>query len=136
MWPLKWLLTSTDTLRKMERWQLCLLERDFEVVHEAGIKHQAPDALSTVKIEEIKQPNIVEKRPVCMIDETEEQQDTKTKHFDHQQPDKEQLENHMDGHGIGNTTADLKGTVGGADKWPQMHSGSIDHWIPTILVHV
>lgn len=43
---LKWLLTTPDSLGKLTRWIHHLSESYFDLVHKAGIKYQAPDALS------------------------------------------------------------------------------------------
>lgn len=51
-------------------------------MHRAGIRHQATDALSTVKTDESDKRNVDEKLSVLMIDGTEEQQKVKTEIFD------------------------------------------------------
>ena len=44
--PLKWLLNLKDSTGRLARWRLRLSPFDYDVVHKAGLKHQAPDALS------------------------------------------------------------------------------------------
>ena len=44
--PLKWLLNLKDCSGRLARWRLRLLPFHYDVVHKAGLKHQAPDALS------------------------------------------------------------------------------------------
>lgn len=41
-----WILKLADTSGKFARWRVRLLEFDFEIVHEAEIKHRAADAVS------------------------------------------------------------------------------------------
>lgn len=43
---LKWILNLSDSTGRFARWRLCLSEFEFDVVHKAGVKHQAADALS------------------------------------------------------------------------------------------
>lgn len=43
-----WIRSTADETVNLARWWLRLVKRDFEIVHRAWIKHQAPDALSTL----------------------------------------------------------------------------------------
>lgn len=45
----RWVLSLADSNGRLQRWCLRLLDFDFEVVHRAGIKHQAADALSRMR---------------------------------------------------------------------------------------
>ena len=46
---LKWLLNLADSSGRLARWRLRLTEFEFDIVHRAGIKHQAADALSRLE---------------------------------------------------------------------------------------
>lgn len=46
---LRWILKLTDSTGKLERWKLRLSEFAFDVVHSAGIRHQAAEASSRLK---------------------------------------------------------------------------------------
>lgn len=72
---------------KVERFPL--LELDFEVVYKAGIKYQAPDALSRFKQSGMDKTRIEEELPVLIIDGIEEQGNVKTKYFGEDRPCKE-----------------------------------------------
>lgn len=45
-YALRWILKMADTTVKIARWRLRLQERQFDVWHRAGIKHEAADDLS------------------------------------------------------------------------------------------
>lgn len=46
---LKWMLNEVDGIATLERWQLRLLEFEFDVMHRAGIKSKAAIALSRLE---------------------------------------------------------------------------------------
>lgn len=46
---LKWVLNLTEITDKLERWHLRISEFDFDVIHRAGIKHQAADTRSRLR---------------------------------------------------------------------------------------
>lgn len=46
----RWVLSLADSTPRLKWWKLRLLDFDFEVLHRAGIKYQAADALSRVCI--------------------------------------------------------------------------------------
>lgn len=74
----KWFLTSPNVSGKLLRWRLRVPELDFEVVHRDGIRHQALDALSSLKTEGSDKTNRYEQLLVFIVDEPEEQQDVET----------------------------------------------------------
>lgn len=67
---------------KLARWPLILLKSNFEVVHCAVIKQQAPDALLKLKLEGTGKTSQDEELPELLIDETEKQESVKTECFD------------------------------------------------------
>lgn len=81
------MLTSADASRKIIIWLLRLLDFDFELVHRNGIKHRAPEELSTPKIDIADKSDLAEQVSACKTDENEEKQDFETRYFDHGQRD-------------------------------------------------
>lgn len=43
---LRWILNLSDATDQAQRWQLCVSEFAFDIVHPTGITHQVADALS------------------------------------------------------------------------------------------
>lgn len=68
---LRWFLASTDTSGKVTKWLLRLFELYFEIVHRAGVKKHAADALLRRTIEGTDKTNLDEELSVLMIDGTE-----------------------------------------------------------------
>lgn len=84
---LKWLSLSADASGKLTTWRLRLREFDSEVVHRAGIKYQALDALSRLETEESDNTKLNENLPALTIDDTEEKKNVKMEYFDEDQPE-------------------------------------------------
>ena len=72
---LRWILNLTDSTGRLTRWRLRLLEYDFDVVHRAGIKHQAPDALSRLDTDAFDAQPLQDDLPVFSIDVTQPLED-------------------------------------------------------------
>lgn len=64
---LKGILSLTDPTSKLARWQLQLKEFKFDVLHCAGINHQAAEALSPLKTTRTDQTSIEDELPVLFI---------------------------------------------------------------------
>lgn len=43
---LKWMLNLTDASGRLEQWRVRLFELDFDVSHQAGVKHEVASAVS------------------------------------------------------------------------------------------
>lgn len=76
-----------------------LLEADFDVVHRASIKHEAPDSLLRLKTDGTDKSNFDEELSVLVVYEPEEQHEVKTEYIGEDQAGKEQSNNHMDSNG-------------------------------------
>lgn len=61
------LLKVSDTAGKLTWWRLRLLESEFDIVHCAGIKHQAADSPSTLQTKGAVYTKLEEEVPVLNI---------------------------------------------------------------------
>lgn len=50
-YALKWILNLEEATGKLARRRLRLMKYDFEIIHRAGVNHQAADTLSTLDTE-------------------------------------------------------------------------------------
>lgn len=64
---LKWFLTMTYVPGKLSRWLLRLSEFDFGILHSAGVKQQAADALSRLETIGIENALLDDDLPVFLI---------------------------------------------------------------------
>lgn len=64
----KWILNLADTSVRWARWRLCLPEFEFNVLHRAGVKHQAVDALSRMPTGGADTTPIEDEIPITVID--------------------------------------------------------------------
>lgn len=72
----------THCLEQTTKGRLRLTEFDFEVDHQAGIKHQVPDALSRLQTDRTDKTNLDYELQLLMIGEIDEQQNVKIEYFD------------------------------------------------------
>lgn len=76
-----WILNLADTIRKLTRWRLGLFQFEIDIVHRAGIKQDAVDALSRVPIDETVNTSLENKLPVLETATGENTIDTNTTIF-------------------------------------------------------
>ena len=70
---LRWILNMADATGKLARWRLRLAEYEFDVVHRAGVKHQAADALSRLPTDGEDKAPLDDEIPVLVIQHDDEQ---------------------------------------------------------------
>lgn len=63
-----WLPSMANATIKLAQWRLHLFELDFDVVHRAGIKHQAADTLPLPLTNKIDQSLLRDKLPVLLME--------------------------------------------------------------------
>lgn len=65
---LRWILSLTESTGRLARWRLRLLQYDFDITHRAGIKHQAPDALSRLPTTASDESPVLNDLPLLCVD--------------------------------------------------------------------
>lgn len=64
---LRWILSMTEATGKPARWRLRLTEFEIDIVHRAGVKRKAADALSRLNTKGVDCPPMVDEVPVLAI---------------------------------------------------------------------
>lgn len=67
-YSLKWILYLSSAYRRFARWHLRLSEFDFDVIHQAGVKHQAAEPLSRLDTDGEEKTHLDDDLPVCNIE--------------------------------------------------------------------
>lgn len=67
----KWILNLPDSTGRLAQWRVRLWEYDFDVLHRAGIRHQANDAKSRLQTTGEHKTHLDEDLPLLAIDEEE-----------------------------------------------------------------
>lgn len=68
---LRWILNMSDATGKMEIWRLRLSELELDVVHRAGVKHQAAEALSRLPFSGDDETTIEDEIPLLWVENTQ-----------------------------------------------------------------
>lgn len=99
---LRWILNLTGATGRLARWQLCLSEFDSDVIHRAGVIHQAADALPRLPTGGTDKTTLENERPIAYINIVQNHEDDQPSHvledfsstIMHLIPDQKPLEAH------------------------------------------
>lgn len=113
-YSLKWILNPTESIGRLARWRLRLLELEFHIIFRAGIKQRAADALSRLSTTEEDTKPLEDNFPILAIDENYNLGETQTCVIDITKDDFIQMENENEGPLLVTTTKEK--------EFPMKHS--------------
>lgn len=63
--------SPTNPTARLARWELALLEYDFEIIQRKGAMHHVPDALSRIPVNPDAQEGAGQEETLCEMEETD-----------------------------------------------------------------